>query len=142
VSVTLIRTTNRTDTPSISETRASDEWAFDTRYGQLTTDRITADVEGTGKDGIDRVDLTMTLTMDQAHAWEAALNRQFATGVDEIYDNSNDPDDDTGSTQTVSVVTPNNTPSTITDGEYVVLEWSSLRLNDKYQSVEATLAPV
>jgi hypothetical protein len=142
VSVTLIRTENRTDSPSISETRAAQEWAFDTQYGQLTTDRVTADVEGTGKDGIDRLDLTMTLTMDQAHVWEAAHNRQFATGVDELYDSSNDPDDDTGGTQTVTVTSPNGTPSTITDGDYVVLEWSSKRLNDAYQQLETVLAPV
>jgi hypothetical protein len=139
VELELTRDADRTDTPSVSQTPASDEWGFTTPLGQIATARVDAEFAGTGRDGVERFDVTARLTFQQAHVWEAAFARIAGTRVKSIPDETNVMVDDTGGDATVTVDTPA-TQSVITDGEYVVTEWSSERINDSFQRITFTLA--
>jgi len=140
VTVEFARDEDRTDTPSASETPASDEWGFTTRYGAIATDRVDADVVGTGETGVDRFRVTTRLTMAQAHVFEAALARLGAGRVREVPDAANVAvDDSTDDAVTVTVDAPDS-QSTVSDGDYIVTRWESERLTDAYQSVSFTVA--
>jgi hypothetical protein len=140
VTVEFAREEDRTDTPSVSESPAADEWGFSTRYGEIATARVDADVVGTGESGVDRFRLTTRLTMDQAHVFEAALARLGAGRVREIPDAGNVAvDDSTDNAVTVTVDAPDS-QDTVADGDYIVTSWESSRLTDAYQEVEFTIA--
>ena len=140
VDLELHRSENRTDTPAIAETPDAGEWGIETRLGEIATDRVSADVLGTGADGVERFELALTLTFEQAHAFEAALSRLGGTRVREIPDASNvvvdETDDDAA---TVTIDAPDGQDA-IEDGEYVVLGWDGERINEAYQKYEVEVA--
>lgn len=132
----------RTDTPSLSETADANEWGLETRYGTVATERVDADVVGTGEAGVERFELQIRLTFSQAHVFEAALNRLGAGRVREIPDAPNQAiDDSTDGAATVTVNAPDG-QDTVADGAYVVQEWESTRLTDTYQEISVTIAAV
>jgi len=140
VELELVRASNRTDTPSISESRASGEWAFDTRLGQITTDRVDAEFIGRGGDGVKRFELIVRFDFDQSHAFEAALSRLGGVRVREIPDASNEAVDETsGNAATLNITSPVSN-DVVPDGEYVVTEWDSTRISDAYQELEFVIA--
>jgi hypothetical protein len=142
VTVEFRRTADRSDTPSASETPAADEWGFTTRYGEIATDRVDADVVGTGEGGVERFRVIARLTMQQAHVFEAALARLGAGRVREIPDAPNVAvDDSTDDAVTVTVDAPDS-QDTVADGDYIVTGWESERLTDAYQTVEFGIASV
>lgn len=139
VEIEFARGESRADTPAISETRDTGEWAFDTRYGQIATGRVDAEFTGTGEGGIERFELIMRLTKEQAHVWEAAFALVEGTRIRQIPDATNEVQDDTNGDSTVGVVSPA-ADTVVSDGNYVVLSWESSRINDAYQEVTATIA--
>jgi len=131
---------DRTDTPSISQTKPGDgtAWAFDTPYGTFVTGRVDAEVVGTGEGGVVRLELTTRLTSAQAHVFGAAYARVRGTRVVEVVDAPNEIRDETGGDMTVGVRPP--TDQTVVDaGDYAVVEWDSTRITDRYQTVSMTL---
>lgn len=139
VTLEFVPDANRSDTPSIGESPAADEWGFTTRHGTIATDRVDAAFLGTGADGVERFELVARLSFQQAHVFEAALARLDGVRVREVPEASNRAVDDTsGDANTVTVSSP--TSNVVADGDYVVTEWSSTRLNDAYQRVEFVLA--
>jgi hypothetical protein len=140
VELNLLADANRTDSPSISETPASDEWGLTTRFGEIATGRVDAEFLGTGEGGVERFELTARLTFEQARVFEAAVSLLSAVRVREIPDNTNIAVDDTDNdANTLTVNAPNN-QSVVSDGDYVVTEWESTRLSEAYQSVTMTIA--
>lgn len=140
VEIEFLRGVDRTDTPSLSQTVATDEWGITTRYGTIATDRVDADVIGTGDGGVKRIEITTRLTFDQAHVFESALARLGAARVRDIPDAPNEAVDDTSNNvATVTLDTPDS-QTVVGDGTYIVTEWDSTRLTDAYQSVSVTLA--
>jgi hypothetical protein len=140
VQLDLIREQDRTDTRTVSETPTTDEWGFTTTNGTIATARVDAEFAGTGRDGVERWDLTARLTFNQALAFETALSRIGGGRVKSIPDAANVAVDDTsGDVATVTVDTPDGN-SIVADGAYLVTEWESTRLNDAFQEVAFTLA--
>jgi hypothetical protein len=140
VDLEVVRDADRSDTPSASETPASDEWGFTTQYGTIATGRVDADVVGTGEQAVQRFNVTARLTKQQAHVFEAALARLGAGRVREVPDAANVAvDDSTDDAVTVTVDAPDS-QSTVSDGDYIVTRWESERLTDAYQSVSFTVA--
>jgi len=141
VELELLRTANRTDSPSINESRASDEWAFDTRYGQIATERIDAEFVGRGEGGVRRFEITARLTKEQSHVFEAALNRLDGARIREIPDATNVAVDDTDDDAATLGVTTPVSDTIVSDGDYVVIEpYNSRRLNDGFQEIEFVVA--
>ncbi|AFH22131.1 hypothetical protein OSG_eHP18_00105 [environmental Halophage eHP-18] len=156
VTVDFVSAANRTDSPSINQaasgaafdwtfTQAFSRslggkgWAFDTRYGQLVTDRIDAEFIGRGGGGVRRFEITARFTFDQAHAFEAALSRLGGVRVREIPDAPNVAVDETAdNAATVGIDSPPN--NDVADGSYVVTEWDSRRLNERFQELEFVVA--
>jgi hypothetical protein len=154
VEIEFAKSKNRTDTPSINQTlggqsfpaafawtftRSPANWQVTTRYGSLVTDRVDAEFLGTGENGVRRFELTTRLTQQQAYAFEMALSQLGGVRVREIPDAPNEAVDDTNGTATLTIDSPVS-DATVQNGEYVVLEWESERLNDAYQQVELTIA--
>lgn len=140
VTLELTRDADRTDTPSISQTPAADEWGITTRYGEIATSRVDAEVVGTGEGGVQQFELLTRLTDEQAHAFEAALSQLGAGRVRNVPDAPNVAVDDTsGNVATVTLDTPDS-QTVVGDGDYVVTEWESTRLTDAYQEVSVTVA--
>jgi len=155
VTVEFARGADRTDTPEIAETvggatfpmtfdaeferRTPSTWGFDTPLGQLASDRVDAEVVGTGEGGVESFDLTARLTFEQAHVFEAAYARLGGGRVREIPDAPNVAvDDTTDNVVTVTVDAPGT--AEVPDGEYVVRAWESRRLTDAYQEVDMRVA--
>jgi hypothetical protein len=138
VELEFMKDADRTDSPSISETRDSGEWAFDTRYGQIVTQRVDATFLGTGSDGVPRFEVVTRLTFDQAHVFEAALSLLDGQRVRQIPDGDNVAVDETGGANTLAVTSP--TPNVVASGDYVVTEWESERLSDAFQEVSVKIA--
>lgn len=113
------------------------EWGFDTRYGQVLSDRVDAQFEGSGDGGVERFELTARLTFDEARLVEAALAKLSGVRIRTIADGDNVVVDDTNGDMTVTVTAPAN--DVVSDGDYVALDWESTRLNDAFQSVALTL---
>jgi len=139
VDLVLVETDDRTDVPSIAQSPATDEWGFVTRFGEIATPRVDAEVLGTGAEGVERFELTARLTFDQAHVFEAALSRLQASRVRTIPDQPNELVDDTdGTKNTLTIDTPDGN-SVIADGDFVVTGWTSTRLSDARQSIQFTI---
>lgn len=140
VEVEFVAAADRTDTPSLSQSPATDEWGINTRYGEIATSRVDADVVGTGEGGVQRIELRARLTFKQAHVFEAALSRVGAGRVRSVPDAPNVAvDDSSDNAATVTLDTPDS-QTVVSDGEYVVTGWESTRLTDAYQEVSMTLA--
>ena len=139
VELELIPTATRTDTPSASETVAPGEWGFETRYGTLATDRVTADFVGTGADGVERFEIRTPLLKEQAHVFEAALAQLGGVGVQQVPDATNVAIDDAPGDPAIVTVDAPDGQTVVDDGDYVVLDWESTRLNDRFQEVEFEL---
>jgi hypothetical protein len=152
VEVEFVPAANRTDSPSITDALSGQafdaafdwtfgdrdaEWKFRTRYGNLVSNRVDAELIGTGRGGVTRFSLTARFTKAQAEVFEAAFNRLGGVRVREIPDAANEAVDDTG-----DMTTTVNSPDTavVSDGDYVVLDWESTRLTDAYQSITFTVA--
>jgi hypothetical protein len=155
VELDLIADTNRTDMPSIDQDplrgAAFDltfdqtftdnaEWAFETRYGQIVTNRVDAEFLGTGEGGVERFKLTARLTFEQARVLEAAVSLLNATRIREIPDATNIAVDDTDNTANTLKIDAPGGQSVVSDGDYIVTEWESTRLSEAYQSVTMTIA--
>lgn len=140
VEIEFVKDADRTDTPSISETAAADEWGFTTRYGTIATDRVDADFLGTGSDGVERYELTTRLTFAQAHAFEAALSLLSGTRVRAIPDAPNVIVDDTAADANTLTVDAPDGQTIVADDDYVVTAWESERITEAYQTVTMTLA--
>lgn len=138
VEIEFVPDANRTDAPGISETPSGDEWGFTTRYGTIATDRVDAQFLGTGSDGVERFEVTARLTFDQSLAFEAALSTVEGVRVRSIPDATNVAVDDTGGEATLTVDSPTN--DVLADGDYVVLDWESTRLNDDWQEIAFEIA--
>lgn len=121
-----------------ADTVPADYWTLGTRYADLATDRIDAEFVGTGADGVERFEVVARLTFEQAHVWEAALSLQHGQRVRELPDAPNRAVDETGGANTVTITSP--VGSVVSDGDYVVLDWESTRLNDGYQEIECEVA--
>lgn len=140
LTVELIRSTDRTDTPSLSQSRGSGEWKFATRRGDVATSRVDAEFLGTGASGVDRFELTTRLTFDQAHVMESALARLDGVRIRQIAGGTNRAVDETSGTGNTVDVTAPTTAGVVEDGDYVVLGWESTRLNEAYQEFEMEVA--
>jgi len=138
VEIDFVLGSDRTDEPSINETKATNGWAFDTRYGTIATSRVDADVTATGEEGVTQVDLIARLTSAQAHVFEAAFARVRGSRVKTIPDAPNIVRDETGGDMTVGVRTPSDQDA-VSDGDYVVAEWESERITDAFQQFSVTL---
>jgi hypothetical protein len=153
VELELIKSTNRTDSPSSPDTegyrngavfdasfpmvfaRPGLEWVFGTRYGEIQTGRVDADVVGSGEQGVRRFDIVARLTFAQAHVFEAALNRVGGARVRDIPDATNTVVDDTDNDVVTVSVDPAGGNGVVPTGDYVVSGWESERLNDAVQEV-------
>jgi len=103
---------------------------------EIATGRVDAEFAGTGADGVDRFDLTVRLTFEQAHVFEAALSR-----LEGVPDATNEPLDDTDDdANTVTIDAPDG-QSVVDDGEYVVMEFSSQKITDAYQELNVVVSP-
>lgn len=114
-------------------------WSLQTPLGELATDRVDADVLGTGDEGVRRFELTARLTREQAHVFEAAYARLRGGRVRTIPDGPNLAVDALDGDVTLTVDAPDGQDA-VGDGDYVVREWDSTRLTDRYQSVSVVIA--
>lgn len=117
----------------------ADTWGFETPQGTLVTDRVDADVVGTGEGGVRRYDLTARFDKRQATTFESAFKRIRGSRVKEVPDAPNVMVDELDGDLTVSANAPDD-QNGVDDGAYVLTEWQSTRVNDRYQSVEFTIA--
>jgi len=140
VEIEFVRAENRTDTPSLSQSPATDEWGITTRNGTIATGRVDADVLGTGEGAVERFEIETRLTFEQAHVFEAALARLGAARIRTIPDAPNVAvDDSTTDAATVTLDTPDS-QTVVSDGDYLVTDWDSERITDAYQRVSMTVA--
>lgn len=140
LTIEFVRDGHRTDTRSLGQSRASDEWSFGTRYGTVATSRVDAEFLGTGAAGVERFEVIARPTFDQAHVLEAALSRLDGVRIRQLAEATNRAVDETGdSGNTVDVTSPDS-DDVVTDGDYVVLGWESRRLNDAYQEMSLEMA--
>lgn len=139
IEIEFVPTENRSDSPSASASAAADEWGFQTRYGTLATPHVDAEFLGTGRDGVERFELVVRFGFDEAHVFEAALSHLEAARIRQIVDAPNEAVDDTNGDNTLTLTTPSG--STVSDGEYLVTEFESRRLNDEWQEVTTRIAP-
>lgn len=120
-------------------------WALSTRYDELRSSRVSADLVGTGEDGVERVELQATLSFEQAHMLEAALARLDGARVQSVPDAPNTPRDETADGgNTLTITPPDDTPeNVISAGDHVVIggTFESTRLNDAWQNVSFEVAP-
>ena len=140
VEIEFVPAQNRSDEPSRDESRGPAEWGFETRFGELAVERVSADVQGTGADGVEHVELVATLTHDQSHVLEAALSRLGGVRVQPIDDATNAIRDDAG-TNTLGI-TPSDGADGVESGDYVAVEFESVRLNDDWQRVEMDVVKI
>jgi hypothetical protein len=140
VGLELVRSADRDDSPSISQTRDSGEWAFETRFGTIATASVIAEFIGRGEGGVRRFELISRMTQRQARAFESALNRINAARTREIPDATNVAVDDSSDDAATVTVTPPNNADEVPAGDYVVTEWESSRLNNAFQSVRFVIA--
>lgn len=140
VTLELVRDADRTDSPSLSQTPAADEWGLTTRYGTIATGRVDAEFAGTGEGGVERFELTTRLTFDQTHTFEAALSQLGGVRVREIPDGDNVAVDDTSAAAGTLTIDAPDGQSVVADGDYVVTGWESTRLNDAASEVALTIA--
>lgn len=162
IELEVVRSADRTDPPSLTSTggtlgtasgmtlggangatlgatSGSGQWGFRTRYGQIDTDRVDAEFLGTGRSGVERFEVLARFTFDQAHVWETALAKVDGVRVREIGDGTNRAVDETaGNDNTITVDSP--TPTPVTSGDYIILEWESRRLNEAYQEIRWEMA--
>jgi hypothetical protein len=114
-------------------------WGFTTPLGTLTSDRVDANVVGTGEGGVKRFNITARFTKSQAHVFEAAYARLGGGRVREVPDAANVAvDDTTDDAVTVEVDAPGS--AEVPDGAYIVTRWESRRLTDAYQELDVTIA--
>lgn len=117
-----------------------DYWGLTTRYGTISTDRVDADFLGTGRDGVERYELTARLEFEQAWSFESALSRLGGSRVRQVPDGTNVVVDDTSDdANTLDVSVPYGQDA-VSAGEYIILGWESLRRNDRFQDVSMTIA--
>jgi len=83
----------------------------------------------------------LTLTDTQALAWEAGLSRLGGQHIQQVSDGSNRIRDDTDNDAASITLSPPTDNDVIDAGEFVVTEWTSTRINEGWQRVEAELAP-
>lgn len=154
VELELVRSENRTDSETNSEALSGGAtfdwvfdqafgpsvWGFDTANGSISTESVDAEFLGTGADGVKRFELQMRLTSDQAHHWETEFDRLGGVRIQPIPDAANKAVDDTGGDANTMTVSPPTTGSEVPSGEYVVLSWSSTRINEAFQGVTAEIA--
>lgn len=139
VELELIPTSNRTDSPSLSQSPTGDEWGFQTRLGEISTIHVDAEFLGRGQGGVKRFALTMRLRFEQAYVFEAALNQMAGVRVRAISGARNVAVDNSSSAgSTITVDSP--TEDEVTDGDYIVLEWESKRLSGAAQEFSLEMA--
>lgn len=129
------------DAQAVDETRASDEWALDTRAGQIATHRVATDRESGMDTSAETESLTLILTPGQTATLEAAASRIGAVAVREVPDGPNSYDDNSTSptnANTITLTTPDGT-SPMSGGDYVVVEWSTEWLSAAAYRVQLTL---
>jgi hypothetical protein len=115
------------------------EWKFTTPNGSLVSNRVSADVLGTGEGGVRRFEVEARLTFAQAHAFETAYARLGGGRVRDIPDAPNVAVDDTeDGAVTVGINSP--ADAAVASGAYVVTDWESERITDAYQRVSMTVA--
>lgn len=132
---------NRTDRETIAQGGSGSDWGITTRYGTIATERVDADVLGTGEGGVKRFELTARLTFKQAHSFEAGLARIGGGRVRAVPDAPNVAVDDTSDdAATINLRTPTS-QTAVADGDYVVTDWdSSMLRTGAYQEVTFTVA--
>jgi hypothetical protein len=156
VDVEFVRARDRTDDASVNqpvggatfdaafpmtfERRSPAGWGFTTPNGEFWTDRVSAELLGTGEGGVRRFELTMRLTFEEARAFETAYPRIGGGRVREVPDAPNVAvDDTTDGAVTIGVDAPGT--NDVPDGEYVITEpWESTRLTEAYQEVSVVIA--
>jgi hypothetical protein len=155
VEIEFVRARDRTDTATVDQpaTGAAFDWTFDQAFtrrtpatwgfttpnGELSSDRVSADVLGTGDGGVRRFDVEARLTFVQARAFETSYARLGGGRVRDIPDAPNVAVDDTDDDAvTVDINSP--ADAAVASGAYVVSEWDSERLTDAYQRVSMTVA--
>jgi len=140
VEIEFVASETRRDTNSIDETPAADEFGLTTRYGTIAAD-ARADLLGTGRNGVEKYELVATLTFKQATAFVSAVNRLAATRVQTVADGTNRIRDESSDDAATLTIDAPGGQDTVPDSTYVVVDWSTTRLNDAFEEVSLTVAP-
>ena len=119
----------------------ADWWGIQSEYGTIATGRVDADFLGTGFGGVERFELRTRLTKDQTHVIESVLSRLGAVRVRDVADQQNLITDETPERlNTLEIDSP--TPDILESGEYVALDFESVRLNDAFNELVIEIASV
>jgi len=154
VEVEFVRSEPRTDSLTLSdpaggatfdwtfdqvfERRTPAAWGFTTSTSTFWSDRVDAEFVGTGEGGVRRFEIIARFTRDEARVWESDLGRLGGARIREIPDAPNVAVDDSGGDATVTLDPP--TSAVVPAGDYTVIEWSSSRISEAYQSVSMVVA--
>jgi hypothetical protein len=140
VGLELIRSATRDDPVTISQTRDTDGWAFETQFGTITTKSVDAEFIGRGEGGVRRFELISRLTQNQTRVFESAEARTNAARVRDIPDATNVAVDDSADDAVTVTITPPDVADEVPAGDYAVTEWESTRLNNSFQQVRFVVA--
>jgi len=124
----------------IEETRGQNEFLFEFFHGDVSTRRVTSDVEKTREGAIDTAELTMILTAEEARIIEESVSKLNAVKEIDVPDGDGSVrDTNSESRNTVNVTVPDAASDTLQSGEYVVTEWESVWTRGLSQEFTITL---
>lgn len=144
VEVTLQRPESRDATGGEpSETAGSTEWLFEFHSGTIATDRVTPEQETAVDVAEDVESLQLVLTAEQVLVLETSASYPDAVSVVEVPDGENLAEDNSSADrQTVTVTAPSPAKEDVlASGDYVVVDWTSTRLDSDSYEVTLDLRP-
>jgi len=125
---------------AVDRTRTGTEFLFEFSFGDITTTRVTSDVEKTRSGAIDTAELTLILTRDQTRIVEESASKLFAVKEIDVQDGDGTiRDNNAENRNTVNITVPDTASNTLESGEYIVTEWETVWKRGLSQEVTLTL---
>jgi hypothetical protein len=125
---------------AVDRTRTGTEFLFEFSFGDITTTRVTSDVEKTRSGAIDTAELTLILTRDQTRIVEESASKLFAVKEIDVQDGDGTiRDNNPENRNTVNITVPDAASNTLESGEYIVTEWETVWNRGLSQEVTLTL---
>lgn len=109
-----------------TDSRSSNQWLFDFTYGNFSTRRVSASLDVGYSGTIDTFSINLILTGEQVRIFEenvSYLNLSRIRSVPDMDDVVEDISPD--NRNSVSITTPDQSSSSLSDGEYLFRDWST-----------------
>lgn len=122
------------------KTRDDDEWLFEFFYGDVSTRRVTSDLDKTREGALDTAELTLILTGEEVRVIEESVSKLNAVKEIEVPDGGGDiRDTNAEDRNTVQVTVPDIASDTLESGEYIVTAWETEWRRGRSHEVTITL---